>query len=72
MNTLKFFVLPIEEISISLTDCGSTGTSLLTGWDSTGLLVVTLSCLLESCAGVIGTALLTGTVCNLPLLSDNG
>lgn len=60
-----FFVF----INTSLTDCGSTGMS---GWDSTGLLMVTLSCLLESCAGVIGIALVTGAVCNLPLLSDNG
>lgn len=71
-----FFVLPTEEVISSLTDWGSiglasTGLLLLTNV-STGLLVVKTSCLLESCAGVSGTASLTGTVCNLPVLSDNG
>lgn len=61
----------MEEVNSSLTDWGSTGLLLLTSV-STGLLVVTISCLLESRAGVNGIALFTGTVCALPVLSDNG
>ena len=64
-----FFVLPIEETNTSFTDCGSTGLLLVIGgWGSSGLVVVTISTLLESCVGVTGIALLTDTVCNLSLL----